>query len=413
MGLNQIVNISYHPVLVEQKSHINYKYWDTIYNFYYDNKQKNNVEYFYHLLHYINKNFSIPKELEVPFSKTFGHGTAKIKIYFNSEIYNLYSPFVKIKSDSLIVPLLRKISEVNFGQLTLAQIFLKGDHLYFYYEDSMENNDPHKVFSIIDEICYYSDYYDNYFIEKMNVEFAEKPDVKHLLPDELQKIYNQYLEILNEAFEYYEIFKNINYYNNIKNIFLISLLKIHYLLQPQGTLRIEIDNLITQLLQNSKKDIKELVEESYPHLENLKNLSKEKFKEYFYKVDFFLFPLKKANLKTAQSFLKDYYQILADWFQKEYYTDCTTYGILNLLDFLDRYYVEEDIKLYLDSILKESAKKDWKTSATIIFDCYNKILQNSIPSIQTSVHKPNNDNLRKPIPKEQKYFLNLYIKNKR
>lgn len=390
VNLNEISNISYHPCLVPLNSNINYDFWDKIYELYYESNNLDRIKYLYYLLHYINKNIKIPETFNIPYNAVYNHGTAKIYIYFDDKIIRFYSPFIKLKPETIKLPLFRKIGEINFFYLKLSQIYLKDKQLYFIYEDSIENIDPYKIFSIIDEICYYSDYYDNYFIDKMKAEFSEEPSIQLFSNEKYDFIYSLFIEIIEEAIYYYNVLYPLKYFNNIKNIFIIDFIKLHYLLQPQSSLKIEIDNHINYLLSNNNKEVKDTVDKFYPIFETFKKLPKEEFYKYFYHLDYFLFPLKKASIKTAQTNLEESYKTILEWNKLEYYTDITTYGTMNLYDFLDQYYVEKNLESYIHNVLSESAKKDWKTSSQLIYECYNNIMNNQIPIYSPQASKVEN-----------------------
>ncbi|GIX42024.1 MAG: hypothetical protein KatS3mg129_1757 [Leptospiraceae bacterium] len=384
---NQLINLSYHEVLNPRISYLNHDFWKEVDKIYYEDKKRND-DYFLYFLHYVNSKFDY-KNKEIPFRKTFINGASYIDIYFDKEKYIFYSPFIKIKENTFKIPLYRKIAEINFNQLILPQIYLKENDLYFYYEDKFINNDPYKLFSILDEICYYNQFYLEYFIEKFQADYLKEPSIEYFDNSILDKFYNQYMDILNEFFIYYSILREMKYYNNIKNILITTLIKINYTLNVQGTIRILINDYINELYKDCNS-VETQIEEILPKIEELRKISKEKFKKYCYKLEYFVFPNKRADIYLAQDFFKDAYNTIKEWMSKGYYMDITTYSTSILYDFLDLYDVKDFIKKYIEDTLKKIAKKKWEECAKEILILFDNIMNNKIPSMDKE-YRPTKD----------------------
>src|SRR5579863_2950832 len=80
----------------------------------------------------------------------FPHGSAVINITIDNGILKIHTPFLKLPADAKI-PLMRRVSEINFGTLSLPQIYLKDEELYFHYENPVEMCYPYKVYDIFRE----------------------------------------------------------------------------------------------------------------------------------------------------------------------------------------------------------------------------------------------------------------------
>lgn len=86
------------------------------------------------------------------------HGSAIVNITLENNLFKVHTPFLKLPAEAKI-PLMRRVAEINFGVLSLPQIYLKGDELYFYFQCPVEMCYPYKVYDILREICSNADFF--------------------------------------------------------------------------------------------------------------------------------------------------------------------------------------------------------------------------------------------------------------
>ena len=145
-------------------------------------------------------------------------------------------PFLEF-SDTHKIPLLRKIAEVNFSPLNLAQIKSKNNQLYFKYETPLHLCEPYKIYYVLEEICHNADNMDDELLDLFDVTLLHQPIIKRYDEEVLEKSWGKFQAILEEAFNYIQYFeeKRMEYFN--WDIINITLKKIEYILAPNGKLR--------------------------------------------------------------------------------------------------------------------------------------------------------------------------------
>ena len=95
------------------------------------------------------------------------HGSITLQLNITDDEFKVHAPFLNI-SGSKRIPLLRKVTELNFSPLNLSSIFLDGDQLAFRYSSPISLCEPYRTYDALREICIYADSYDDEFINKFN-----------------------------------------------------------------------------------------------------------------------------------------------------------------------------------------------------------------------------------------------------
>lgn len=116
-------------------------------------------------------------------------------------------PFAKVTETTNKVALYRKVAEINFAPLSLSQIYLKENTLWFEYESPIPLCEPYKVYDVLREICVYADKYDDEFIDKYKTEFLHEPKITPLTENEKEEVWQQISNILDDYKQYSVLFR--------------------------------------------------------------------------------------------------------------------------------------------------------------------------------------------------------------
>jgi hypothetical protein len=206
--------------------------------------QKNNyVQSFYSILDYVNPEIR----------KTFGnasltefsipHGSVIVNISITNSEMLITCPFMNI-SEAIKLPLLRRVTELNFHPLVLAQIRLKEDKLEFHFSSALQLAEPFKIYEVLREICRYADWYDDEFREKFKAKNLVEPKVTYLPDTESEKAWQQTNSIADETLSIVQYFESQRWYGYASDYLVIGLKRIDLLLQTQGFLKNELETAI-------------------------------------------------------------------------------------------------------------------------------------------------------------------------
>jgi hypothetical protein len=335
--------------------------------------QKKYKESFIYLLKYIDANIQIPNESAEQIELTVKHGSVAIKINIDNNSVTIKAPFLKNVDGGSGLALMREISELNFSYLVLAQFSLEGNDFYISYKDNLENAEPYKMYALFEEICFCSDYYDDYFIDKFKASFISPPQVNYFSDEDKNKAWDLYQEIIKEGIDYSNQFDSQRFYGFSLDTLETAILKLDYVIAPQGILGIKLQEVKADLnkqdsYENISRDVKKKLVE-------MQSYERSKFNESMFHTKFFIPIRKRAEIPYVQSFFQNLYQ---DSIQNMANKNFILTGHSIIFKFYDLFYrnsLPNDIYDFMQMKLEESANKPWKDVADILFTALDKIMK--------------------------------------
>ncbi len=223
-------------------------YWDKAMDAY---DAKNYKTALLETLNYMNPELLDNRDTNSDLNIVQGQGSAEIRIHISSDTFSIQAPFLKVTESANKVALFRKIAEVNFAPLTLAQIHLKEDTLWFGVEMPISQCQPYKVYDALREVCVYADDYDDEFVEKYKADFYQEPKISPLTLDEKETVWHQINGILTDYKNYSQFFKEKRWDAFQWDIIFISILKIVNMPYVHGTLRTKLQEYVNNMYNGS------------------------------------------------------------------------------------------------------------------------------------------------------------------
>lgn len=305
------------------------------------------------------------------------HGSVVVEIEITDDKLKIVAPFLKIGAANKI-PVFRRIAEINFSPLNLAQIKYENDELNFFYETPLHLCEPYKIYYVLEEICHKADNYDDDFIDAFKVEALHEPKITQFSADVKDTIWEKLNAYLDEAFSYIEYFdqKRIGYFN--WDIISITLKRIEYYMSPQGKLRTDIEREVSQL-GDSYVHINDRIHNGKQFLQRLKSMDKEELLKDFYISESFI-PIKgRCDLNRVKQNFERPFNTASGEIQKGDYMGAT---LSLLLGFYDMFYydmVPADVSEKATAALSNAAGKPWKDASEILLKGMDAII-NEKPS---------------------------------
>lgn len=283
------------PIVQQSYNNTQPQLWEDVIRYWKKGEYKATI---FHLLHFlgiqVDDNESVYK---IP------HGSIVIYLELQDELLKIYAPFLSVK-DSLQLPFFRQILQINHDPLKLNRIRLKDDQLLFYFESQYPLCDPYKIFDVLKEICIHADLYDDTFIRKFRAKRISEPEI-FPLEEALQiTCIDVFRKILSDTEETLQMLIKDRMHEFIWDNFALMLLKIDFILAPNGHLKSDIERGIVEL--HSNLELSEKVNIAKKILQNFNNLSDQQIKEDLYRIKTFV-PLKE--LITHESFKNQLQQI--------------------------------------------------------------------------------------------------------
>jgi hypothetical protein len=324
-------------------------------------------------INYVNPDLLVGKDTNADINLIRSQGSAEIQVSITSDTFSVKAPFIKTIDTTNKIALYRKIAEVNFNPLTLAQIHLKENTLWFEYESPINLCQPYKVYDVLREICVYADDYDDEFVEKYKADFYKESNVTPLAGDEKEQVWQQIESILNEYKAYSSFFKEKRWDAFQWDITVISLLKIVNIPYVHGTLRTKIQEYVHNLF-NNQIDFQHRIDKGINFMQQLSSKSKEDIMKDIYHADAFI------SLKWRSSV-----QILQDDAKKleatvnRYVKDGDNFSLCyflqyNFLYILYNFNVQEIHKNTIYEVLEKVSGLEPQTAAPKLLDTYYEFL---------------------------------------
>lgn len=330
---------------------------------------------------YMNPELLKDKYTSGSFSLVRGQGSAEIQVDVTEKTFSVRAPFLRITDVTNKVALFRKITEVNFNPLTLSQIHLKEDTLWFEYEMPIELCQPYKVYDVLREICVYADDYDDEFVEKYKAEFYKEANVQPLAGNEVEEVWGQIDAILNDYKNYSAFFKEKRWDAFQWDNTVIALLKIVNMPYVHGTLRTKLQEYVHNMF-NGQIDFQHRIDKGTNFMQKLCAKSKEDFMKDIYHADAFI----SLKWRSSTQILQDDVKRLENTVTK-YVNDGDNFSLCyflqyNFLHLLYNFNVEELHKNAIYDVLEKVTGLEPQKAAPKLLDTYYSFLNGNtkVPS---------------------------------
>lgn len=327
-------------------------------------------------INYMNPELLVGKETNGTFSLTKGQGSAEIHVEITDKTFSVKAPFLRVLDTTNKVALFRKIAEVNFNPLTLSQIHLKEDTLWFEHEMPIELCQPYKVYDVLREICVYADDYDDEFVEKYKADFYKEAHVQPMAGEEVEKVWGQITDILNDYKSYSAYFKEKRWNAFEWDITVISILKIVNMPYVHGTLRTKLQEYVHNMF-NGQIDFQHRIDKGTNFMQKLCAKSKEDFLKDIYHADAFISLKWRSSVQILQDDAKNLERTVT-----KYINDGDNFSLCyflqyNFLYMLYNFNVEELHKNAIYDVLEKVSGLEPQKAAPKLLDTYYSFLDGS------------------------------------
>ncbi|MBK9330027.1 MAG: hypothetical protein IPM95_12155 [Sphingobacteriales bacterium] len=381
------------------KSKIDDTLWDKVLHLYENEQFAESVR---NCINYIDptieNKYANPEKTEY----TIPHGSIVVSVKITGTELAVEAPFLSIESAKKI-PILRQTAQINFTPLTISQIVLEDDKLYFRYSCPLDSCEPYKVYDVLREICINADNYDDEFITKFDAGRIREPKVTCYSQEQKDIAWNTIQLYIREAFSVYEQFENKRMTNFLWDVLVITLLKIDYLCAPQGNIRNEIEKTLNAM--NGKEDYYQRLSAGKEFLKKIQSMERSAFENDLYKIDVFVSYKFAANLDTVRTILKYAYETADKEIKALDYAGAVLtlqYGILNLMYSNN---AEDSAAEILTKAMEETSGKPIQEASKRLFEAVQKVMtENNTARKEAAVKE------QKEEPKEEKGFFKKLFK---
>jgi hypothetical protein len=303
------------------------------------------------------------------------HGSAVVNIKIENDEFTVNAPFLNLPEKNTI-PLLRQVAQINFHPLVLADIILEGNQLSFKYSCSLSLCEPWKIYSVLYEICYNADIYDDEFIKKFGATRIQEPIVTPYPQAKLDEIWDILQKFVNESFEYIKFFQDKRWDGYTWDAIMHVLYKIEFALGPQGQFRNELEKTISMMLDQDAS-LNELNIKGIKYLESLKNYKRTDFDKDTYIVETFIPYKTYLTLENLRSHSEEGWKRAQGEINSNNYQGATYSLLYTILKNFYNHSIPAEYSTILRNGLINSSNKPWKDAAQILMNTMNSIMQDS------------------------------------
>ncbi|MEL7268586.1 MAG: hypothetical protein AAGL34_03380 [Bacteroidota bacterium] len=334
-------------------------------------------------INYINPALLSGKALDENISIIQGQGSAHVHIEIDSDTFSVKVPFLSVVEGTNKVALYRKIAEVNFNPLTLAQIRLKENTLWFEYDTPIALCQPYKVYDVLREISVYADNYDDEFIDKYKADFYQEPKTVPLTEAEKEQVWQQIDNVLTDYKNYSAFFKEKRWDDFLWDISVISILKIVNMPYVHGSLRTKLEEYVTNLF-NGQIDFKYRIDKGTKFMQTLCEKSKEEFLEDIYHAESLISLKWRSSTQILQNDAKNMENNVNKYVKDRDNLMLCYYLQYSFLHIIYNYNLEENHKNAIYDVLEKVSGKELHVAGPLLLKTYYNFLDGTTKTAKPS-----------------------------
>ncbi len=332
------------------------------------------------LLDSIDKNLRNRQVPEAPNEFTIHHGPVTIYIRWDGEMLHIHAPFLELP-DRNRLPLMRQAAILNFNDLDLARLCLEDNRLHFVYHCPLAFSHPRKVYQILEEICLVGSRYDYEFQKQFHAQRIISP---HFIPysaEDSAYIYDVIQESTRECLDQLRYFETSRKFQEMRHILAITLMKIIYVAHPQGELRHKIKKAIRNLDRDLPLSL--IVADGRQTVKELLNAPMREIADSLYHIETFIPEKQYAYTSDIRERYRECHRQATARFEAGEYRQLCLEVMHRFYASYYKYYLPEETDSLLKTALQESSGQSWETTASILLEALELLLENPKKTTQT------------------------------
>jgi len=329
------------------------------------------------VINYINPDLLKDVDTEKDIHIVRMQGSAEIQLTITKDIFRINVPFLKITEKTNEVALLRKVAEVNFSPLILAQIHLENQELWFKYEMPIILCQPNKVYDTLREVAVFSDDFDDIFIDKYKAEFYKKSARIELSASDLETVWGHISEILEDFQKYSKFFKAKRWDSYQWDLIAITLLKLSNMPYLNGKIRSDLEEYIRNLF-NTDIDYHYRVDRGTEFIKKLASKSKEDWLRNIYHTEKLLSIRWRSSVQIMKDQAGKHADTVSKYDKKEQHFNLSYYLQFTLLKYIYNYNLDDNYKASIENVMEEVVGLSTEDAAPKLLKVYNSILEGNV-----------------------------------
>ena len=272
--------------------------------------------------------------------------------------------------------MLRQVADMNINRLLLPRFTKEGDRLKMEYHCLLSESHPHKIVTILQNICRVGDKYDDEFCTKFGATRCYEPKVTPYPTETVDRIYDAMQSLIQTTLDAIKEYNDQRRYGYSWNVIDTAFYQISYFAQPQGQLANDLDKAVNDM--DEELPVAELVMKGMAYLQKLQATPKEKIAEDLYFVDTLVSIKGPSSLQNVQENMKDVYEEATAAMQNKDYERA---AVRICYKFYEAYFyndMQDDLNAIFVKALREAAEYPMEEAADILWTALDKVMEGEI-----------------------------------
>ncbi|MFV0505238.1 MAG: hypothetical protein ACK5L5_00790 [Bacteroidales bacterium] len=313
------------------------------------------------------------------------HGSCVVRFDIKEDGLRIGASVSKLSDTSYLIPLKRKLCEINFSNLDLANVAVINGEIIFYYDFLWGESHPRKVYDVLWDICHFTDRFDDEFVEKFKTEYSSKPQVNQLPSTEKEKLYDRIQEDIRSTKKYFEKFQSDRNETLMFYSVIVSIMKIEYFASLQSFYKTEFEDIISYAESDTSDSLTQITSNCMHFLNDLENPdNKTKVLECMYEVKLLVPERAYSPLSVVRDTWERSYANITRAFDGNDLVYVTFSALQAFYKLISYYNVPQDIYNSIVTTLRKVSEKPYEESAAMLKDTMTSILNNNIKSASKS-----------------------------
>ena len=303
------------------------------------------------------------------------HGSIVVNIDIKPDMLHISADFLRLPEKGRVA-MLRQIAEMNIGNLMLPRFVKNGDLLKMEYSCPITDTHPHKIHSVLHNICIIGDKYDDELCTRFHAERCYEPKVTPFTPQQISDAYNALQTVGHQALNAAADFTAQRKYIYAWTIVCGALYQFRFFANPQGQLINELEKAVDAM--NDERPLEELTSRGISFLSKLVAMPMEELAKDLYVVEMMVSVKYFSTLAGVQEELEFTHDGTTEAMQKKDYDQVA----VRLYYMFYKMLVENEMPLMVEYVivtaLRESAGQPMKEAAEILYKALDKIIEGDL-----------------------------------
>ncbi len=333
------------------------------------------LEAFHCLLDYLDDGFRVQYGNEQGTEFHIPHGSIVVHIYVEDDMIRIEADFLNLPVKGRVA-MLRQVADLNGNKLLLAEFHKEGDRLKMRYATPLAQSHPHKMYGVLQNICYVGDRYDDEFCTKFGATRCYEPQVMPYAPETVDRVYEGIQTVGKAALEALEAYNASRSYGYSWNLLDTVFYQIAYFASPQGQFANDLEKAIDDM--DAERPVEELVAKGMDYLKKLLAQPKEDLAADFYFAVKLVSNRRSVALQQVQEILKDVYEEAAAAMQSG---DFERSAVRLSYIFYETFYyndLPENIRALLARAVEAAGGKSVEEASGLLYDAMDDIMEGNL-----------------------------------